>query len=491
MKRSKHRLSNYQLVTMEAGKLIPFYWTDALPGDSFRHSSSALIRMAPMVAPVMHPVQVRIHHFFVPLRLIWGPQHGDAGTFEEFITGGPDGNDTQTVPTITTGSDSHTILDYMGIPPVEGCEVSALPVRAYNLIFREYYMDQDLHPEPSLDYTGLRSIAWEKDYFTSARPSPQKGDAVTIPLAGYAPVKGIGLNITDRSDDADASFYETDRTHSQYPFRAKANDTTGPIISMAQGTDGYPDVYADLGQANSIGVNEFRKAFALQRYQEARSRYGSRYTEYLAYLGVRSSDARLQRPEYLGGGRQTISFSEVLQTQRTDTGESPLGTMGGHGIASLRTNKYTRFFEEHGIVMSLMSIRPKTIYTQGIGRKWLRKYKEDYYQKELMQIGQQEVYNNEVYADPVNGMNTFGWQDRYNEYKKEWSGVCADFRDLLDFWHMGRSFEEPPVLNNTFVTCDPTKRIFVEQNTQPYWCMIQNDLIARRLVAASPSSRIL
>ena len=186
-----------------------------------------------------------------------------------------------------------------------------------------------------------------------------------------------------------------------------ANAAPRPMINLSQANPGVPNIYADLSAVSGISVNALREALALQRYEEARARYGSRYIEYLRFLGVKSSDARLQLPEYLGGGRQVIQFSEIMQTAE---GTNPVGTLRGHGLAAMRSNRYRRFFEEHGYVMTLMSARPKTVYANGLFRHWNRRTKEDFWQKELEHIGQQEVLNKEVYAAHASPNGVFGYQ---------------------------------------------------------------------------------
>lgn len=248
-----------------------------------------------------------------------------------------------------------------------------------------------------------------------------------------------------------------------------------------------------MSGVSAANINDLRLAFALQRYEEARARYGSRYVEYLRYLNVRSSDARLQRPEYLGGGRQTIQFSEVLQTGVTSDGDDTegVGNLKGHGIAAVRSNRYRRFFEEHGWVITLMSVLPKTIYTQGLHRSFNRRTKEDYWQKELEHIGQQEILNKELYAAHATPDGTFGYNDRYDEYRRTPSRVSGEFRTSeLDYWHMARIFSSDPVLNGSFVTSDPTKRINAVQTNDVLWCMVNNSIQARRLVSKQANSYI-
>lgn len=486
MKRSKHGLSHYKLATLDMGKLVPVSCVEVLPGDTFQGHTSALIRVSPLVAPVMHPVTVRLHTFFTPYRLLWDG-------WEDFITGGPDGvgGDAGAFPTVsTTGSTKGGLLDYLGVPPVDGVNVNALPVRAYNKIFNEYYRDQDLVPEVTEDALAVHNIAWEKDYFTSARPWPQKGPDVAMPLGVEAPVRSSGgtLNVVQAGTNTVIGIMGADAASTN--LKVNSGSFSGNVnASFGQG------LVADLSGAVAANVNDVRRAFALQRYQEMRAMYGSRYTEYLRVLGIKSSDARLQRPEYVGGGKQVISFSEVLRTGNESTAtEAPIGEMKGHGIAALRQNRWRRFFEEHGVLLTLMSVRPRTMYANYLDRMWSRKTKEDFWQRELENIGHQEVYRREVYAEADNagtgGDTVFGYNDRYAEYRHIQSQICGDFRDTLNFWHLGRIFSAAPALNQSFVECDPSKRIHAVQTEQVLWAMVNNSLAARRMVAKRVNYRI-
>lgn len=502
MKRGKFSLSNYKLFSCDMGELIPCGLTEVLPGDTIQHATSALLRCSPLMAPVMHPVQVRIHHWFVPHRIIWED-------WEDFITGGPDGMDDSEFPTINitfeepvppatdpTGSGViGGLADYLGVPTgINNLSVSALPFRAYALIFNEWYRDQDLVAELPISIasgvdtttnTSLVNIAWEKDYFTSSRPWEQKGPSITIPLGNEAPVRGIG--VTTPSVTGNVAGRTTTGATTYNPGYSTASGNA-EVIMDADAVNGNPRIFTDLSGASAVTVNILREAMALQRYEEARARYGSRYTEYLRYLSVRSSDARLQRPEYLGGGKQTIQFSEVLQTAE---GADPVGEMRGHGISAMRSNRYRRFFEEHGYVISMMSVRPKTIYAQGLPRTWNRRLKEDFWQKELQHIGQQEVMNKEVYASHSNPDGTFGFQDRYDEYRRTESTIAGEFRDsVLDYWHMARIFDNQPALNESFVTCVPTERTFAAPLNDVLYVMANHSIQARRLVAQTGKSFI-
>lgn len=490
MKRSKHSLSNYKLLSCDMGELVPIGLTEVLPGDSIQQATSLLLRVSPLLAPVMHPVHVRVHHWYVPHRIIWDD-------FEDFITGGPDGNNSSTFPTITlsgTDNDVGTLADYLGVPTdPTSIEVSALPFRAYNLIFNEWYRDQDLVTELPISTasgadstTGidLQNVAWEKDYFTSSRPWTQKGPDVTLPLSGDAPITGFGLQNPPGGTSA-FTIVETEGTTTR---NITGWGSGGMAVEEDPNNSGYPGMFADLSAVTAANINDVRLAFALQRYEEARARYGSRYTEYLRYLGVKSSDARLQRPEYLGGGKQTIQFSEVLQTAE---GTDPVGELRGHGISALRSRRYRRFFEEHGYIISTLSVRPKTIYTQGIHRTWNRRTKEDFWQQELQHIGQQAIENREVYADAAAPTDTFGYQDRYDEYRRIPSSVSGEFRtSQLDYWHMARIFASEPTLNSDFVTSNPTKRINAVSTNDVLWIMANHSIQARRLVSKKGTSYV-
>lgn len=520
-KRSKFSLSHYRLLTCRMGYIIPCGMIEVLPGDTIRHASSVFMRFAPMLAPVMHPVHVTVHHWFVPFRLIWDE-------WEDFITGGPSGLNVSEMPTVNPGSAGFAVdslADYLGLPTgIDTGPVSALPFRAYALIYNEWYRDQDLETPLALSTdsgvdtttnTNLMRGDWERDIFTCARPWPQKGPGVTIPVNS-----GDGFGVRSASTVypgiLDAMYMTIN--DKQYPIEVsdtayddafhKGVDgryrTLKLRVDDAGGDNEYPEAKVTYGSGLHVGTNSYiydadnplgggttninlgnidvsqlREALALQRFEEHRAMYGSRYVEYLRYLGVRSSDARLQRPEYLGGGKQTVQFSEVLQTGE---GTDPVGTLRGHGIAAMRSNRYRRFIEENGIIISFLMIRPKAIYAQGIQRFWLKKVKEDFWQRELQHIGQQEVYTKELYGSA--GADTvFGYQNRYDEYRHQWSSVSGEFRDILDYWHLARIFENEPVLNADFISSVPSERIFAAQQNDQLYCMVNHSIQARRLMA--------
>lgn len=492
MKRSKFSLSNTKLLSCDLGELVPMGLLEVLPGDSIQQATSCLVRFAPLLAPVMHTTRITLSHWFVPNRLVWED-------WEDFITGGPDGNNLSTYPTITTpvstGFAVGSLADYLGVPPgVASAPVSALPFRAYALIYNEWYRDQDLQSELVIDKTSgddtttstvLQNVAWEKDYFTTARPWEQKGPAITIPIGTRADVKGIGILDSASPTSPGGNYNETGSGSLAMPIYTQA--VSHGFKSTGASIGSRPDIYADLSGASAVTVNLLREALALQRFEEARARFGSRYTEYLRYLGVRSSDARLQRPEFLGGGTYPVQFSEVLQTAE---GSDPVGELRGHGIGAARSSRYRRFFEEHGYVISMLSVKPRTIYSDGLERTWNRRTREDYWQRELQHIGQQPVLNKEVRFAHATPDGTFGYQDRYDEYRGQWSSIAGEFRDTLDFWHFARTFSSDPALNASFIKCVPTENPFAVPSTDVLYIMAKHSVQARRLVASSGTSFI-
>lgn len=519
MKRHKFNLSHYKLGTCDMGRIYPISAYEVLPGDTVQQGTSVFLRMMPMLAPVMHPVRVGIYTFFCPTRLLWD-------NFENFITGGPDGLDVTEPPMyhFVSGIAKGSLYDYMGVPVGYTGPFSALPVRAYCRIWNEYFRDQDLIPQSA---TGLETsdgdsarevmlepffVSWEKDYFTTARPWPQKGAEVSVPVEGLGSgtVTITGTNgaipFTVRNTTTGATSTGGVRFKGVGDGGSTATQVTGPEFQnslvdtsaadtgvFSNSLNGTQYAYlnwsdntrlqgriAGLSNNANVRLDALREAFALQRFEEHRAMYGSRYTEYLRYLGVKSSDARLQRPEYLGGGKSTLQFSEIMQTAQD--GDNPVGTLRGHGMGLVRTKAFRRFFEEHGIVLTLMTIRPIAIYEQGLNKMWSRNVKEDYWQRELEHIGQQEVMTRELYADAA-ADKVFGYQNRYDEYRSIPSTVCGEMHDYYDYWHMARRFANEPVLNESFVSGTPTKRIFAEQTQNEILFMAQHNVVSRRIMS--------
>ena len=482
------------------GRLVPVCGFETLPGDTVQIRNNALIRVTPLVTPVMHPVQVRFHTYFVPNRIL-DPEDGSF-SWEKFITGGEDGMYATPPPQATRDITEGTVADYLGITPGTGRVYNTFLMKAYAKIWQEYYRDQQLQSDITLDsYTGDVApflVNWGRDYFTKARPESQLGPEVTLPLGNQAPV------IQDPGTDR--IFIRTPTVDDLRPIAGGAGSE---ILTNAAATanenfmlgrsaaDDTSNLVADLSSAGALNINDMRRAFAIQRYQEARNLYGARFVEYLRYLGIRSSDARLDRPEYIGGGKGMISFSEVLTTNELsstiDPNATPVGTMRGHGISAVGTKTSRYFCEEHGHILTLMSVRPKNIYMQSQHKMFNRQVKEEYWQRELQQIGQQPIQNRELYADHSDPDGTFGWNDRYADYKHVPSMAVGEFRSILNSWHLGREFAGDPALNTSFVECRPTNRIYADtaDDTDKLWCMVNNSVVVRSMLRKNPSSRIL
>lgn len=427
MRRFRHNLSHYRLQTLMGGNLVPVACLEVLPGDTFRHQTSLLLRVMPMVAPVMHPYTVRIAHWYVPNRIVW-PQWEDFVLEQNGVTQVP----TQSIPagqTLIAGG----LTNSLGIPTgtyASAFTFNALPFMAYNQIWNDHYRRAEIEPEIPLNGTpALQRVAWERDYYTDARTAPQLGAASTVPVMNPAVLNSpIAINTV-----------------------------TG-----------------------AFSVEALRAAQMLQRIRERRNRGGNTYDDFLRFYGVPIDQSRLSQPEYLGGATSVVSFSEVLAT----SAGTDLGDMGGHGIAALRVPPYRRFFPEHGYVLTLLSLRPKTMYMGSVTKKFLRMTQADYYTPEGEVLGDEAILNREVWASQTTTPNgVFGWAPRYESYRREPSEVTGEFETVKADWHFARNFAAQPTLNSSFVRADPARRPFADQVAHSFAAMVVHQIAARRPVS--------
>lgn len=453
--------SHERKMSLKFGGLYPCFVEEIVPGDTINLNTELMLRLAPMTAPVMHRIETYIHFFFVPNRLIWSD-------WEDFITG----NEELEVPMWTN---YHTQLlqkgklaDYLGLPIADTVandpdfEISKLPFYAYNLIYNEYYRDEDLQEEVALGNYEILRRAWDKDYFTSARPWAQKGDVPNLPITA-------GLNEITYRNPANVVGGEL-----QVPHTGQISAFGGDVKDGATSENGDLIIQNIDNITTGVSINDIRTTAAIQQFLEKKARGGSRYAEFLlSIFGVKSQDSRLQRPEYLGGGKQPIRISEVLNT--SDTANAPQGNMAGHGIGVGQTNHVKKFFTEHGYVMGIVSVVPKPAYMNGIDRMFTRKDIYDFYFPQFANLGEQEVQQREVYYDPTQGEEvnnaTFGYQSRYAEMKYKADSVHGDFRDDLRQWHLSRRFDNitPPALNAEFIKCNPdVSELFAAGDTADY-----------------------
>lgn len=464
--------------TFDAGFLIPVFADEALPGDTMNLRMDAFGRLATPIAPVMDNIFIDSFFFAVPIRLIWdnwqrfNGEQRNPGDTTDFL-----------VPQMTSpagGYANSTIHDYLGLPTqVAGVSHSALWHRAYNLIWNEWFRDQNLQnsvpnpvgdgPDNVADYTLLRR-GKRHDYFTSALPWPQKGPAVNLPLGNSAPVIGDAVTNIQVKRGGGSQFGGLLTPAAGTLQGVSISTVSDPGVNATlrwAGPGGVagpiPGMTVDLSTATAATINQLRQAFQIQRLYERDARGGSRYVEILkAHFGVTSPDARLQRPEYLGGGSTNVNVNPVAQTSSTDA-ESPQGNLAAIGTVGAHGHGFIKSFTEHCIIIGMVAARADLNYQQGLDRMFSRRTRWDFYWPALAHLGEQAILNKEIYAqgtaNPTADAAVFGYQERFAEYRYKNSRITgqmrSNFAQTLDVWHLAQNFSALPVLNATFIQDDP------------------------------------
>ena len=490
--RSRFQRNSDNKTTFNTGDLIPIYLDEVLPGDTHQVDVACVMRMATPIFPVMDNAYCDFYFFFVPNRLLWEHWKEFMGENKETAWTPKTEYSVPQVTAPTGGWEEGTLADYLGLPTkVEGISVSALPGRAYGLIYNEWFRNQNV-TQPTLvevtdattkgkndgSATNDSAITLAKplkaakvfDYYTGALPEPQKGKPITIPLTGNAPI--VGKNVND-GENIEYSLRVVDGGN----VRVSDFYINAPDIKFPNGSTRVQDesqnafLYADLGGVTAATINQLRQAFQIQKLLEKDARGGTRYREVLReHFGVITPDSRMQIPEYLGGYRLPINVSQVIQTSSTD-GTSPLGNTAALSVTTMNKPMFTKSFTEHGFIMGLAVVRTDQTYQQGIERMWSRKGRYDYYWPVLANIGEQAILNKEIYAQGnAKDNEAFGYQEAWADYRYKQSKATGLFRSnaqqSLDAWHYAQDYDKLPTLSTAWMEQGETemKRTLARQD---------------------------
>lgn len=472
--RSVFDLSHAVKYTADLGELIPVCLLECVPGDIFQIGYQAVARFTPLITPIMSDFFLKVESFFVPYRLLMNADTlGDAGTWEDFITGGRLGTSAPALPTWTSATKTEgSLWDYLyHVTGTPNSSPSAFPLRAYRLIYNEYYRDQNVQAEVDIttDQAAPTKRHWARDYFTSCLPWEQRGTAGSLPITLSGTLSYV-MDAVSAGNSANMMY----NSGNDQPFDA------GTKAALEDGT-----IDLSAGTATSIDMSDLRLQFQIQRWLERNARAGGRYEEFLrAHFGVSGGDARWQIPEFIGADSAPVIISEVLQTSATDTGTSSQtaqGEMTGHGIAAAGKRIGTYRCKEYGLIMTLGSVVPKAIYHEGIHASWWRSTKYNFYHPEFAGLSEQPVYERELYlSNSASEDDVFGYQGRYDELRHMQDKVSGLFHSTLAEWTIRRHFGASPTLGITFLECNPQKTIFADSSTDSLMVKFNNYIKAVR-----------